>query len=105
MPAYLIYLVCFLIVKKIFRQVSFTSTLRVSVSEVPLVYCLDELVADMVVDPDAGNTKSKYTQRVLVIVGRRAVVICEKEKRNKSLVKHDLSLRSYDRKTTLFSSE
>lgn len=72
-------------------------------SEVLMFYCLDELVADMVVDPDAANAKSKHTQRVLVIVGQRTVVTCEKEKRNKIIVKHDLSLRSKNRKTTLFS--
>lgn len=46
-----------------------------------MFYCLDELVADMVVDPDATNTKSKHTQRVLVVVGQRALAHCENQKR------------------------
>lgn len=44
--------------------------------EVLMFYCLDKLVADMVVDPDAAHAKSEHTQRVLVIVGQRAVTDC-----------------------------
>lgn len=46
--------------------------------EVPSLYCPDELVADMVVDPDVTHTKSKHSQRVLVIVGQSAVAGCAK---------------------------
>lgn len=46
-----------------------------------MFYRLDELVADMVVDPDAARAKSEHAQRVLVIVGQRAVADCAKEEK------------------------
>lgn len=46
--------------------------------EVLMFYCLDELVADMVVDPDATRAKSEHAQRVLVIVGQRTLADCTK---------------------------
>ena len=53
-----------------------------SVVDLLMFYCLDECVADMVVDPDAAHAKSEHTQRVLVIVGQRAVADCAKERRD-----------------------
>lgn len=49
--------------------------------EVLMFYCLDELVGDMIVDSDAANAKSKHTQRVLVIVGQRAMADCGKREK------------------------
>lgn len=46
--------------------------------EVLMFCCLDELVADMVVDPDATRAKSEHAQRVLVIVGQRTLADCTK---------------------------
>lgn len=51
--------------------------------EVIVFYSLDELVADMVVDPEAARAKGKHSQRVLVIVGQRALADCTKESRDK----------------------
>lgn len=45
-----------------------------------MFYSLDEFVADMAVNSDATHAQSEHTQRVLVIVGQRAVADCEKEK-------------------------
>lgn len=42
----------------------------------------DELVGDMAVDSDATHTKSEHAQRVLVIVGQRAMADCIKGERN-----------------------
>ncbi|KAF3850810.1 hypothetical protein F7725_012582 [Dissostichus mawsoni] len=47
-------------------HVTLTSTLSVSLFELLMFCCLDEFVADMVVDPDAAHAKSEHTQRVLV---------------------------------------
>lgn len=44
---------------------------------------LDELVADMVVDPDATRTQSEHSQRVLVIVSQRALADCTKRRKDK----------------------
>lgn len=63
-------------------RVTLTGAL-VSMFEVFHFYCLDELVADMVVDPDAAHAKSQHTKRVLVVVGQWAVADCPKEIRNK----------------------
>lgn len=74
--------------------------------EVLMFYCLDELVADMVVDPDAAHAKSEHTQRVLVIVGQRAMADCAKERRNKRnqiILKHDFTVMFKKWKSTLFS--
>lgn len=46
-------------------------------------YCFDEFVGDMIVDPDAANAQTEHTQRVLVIVGQRAVADCAKKRRGK----------------------
>lgn len=46
--------------------------------EVIMFHCLDNLVADMMVDPDAARAQSEHAQRVLVIVGQRAVADCTK---------------------------
>lgn len=54
--------------------------------------CLDELVADMVVDPDATHTQSEHTQRVLVIVGQRPVGDCKREWRTKKKKKKETKL-------------
>ncbi len=49
-----------------------------------LMFCgLDELVADMVVHPDATHAKSEHAQRVLVIVGQRALADCVRRAENK----------------------
>lgn len=48
-----------------------------------LTFCrFDELVGDMAVDSDAAHAKSKHAQRVLVIVGQRAMADCTKGERN-----------------------
>lgn len=48
-----------------------------------LTFCrFDELVGDMAVDSDAVHAKSKHAQRVLVIVGQRAMADCTKGERN-----------------------
>lgn len=39
---------------------------------------LDELVADMVVDPDTAHAQSKHTQGVLVIISHRPMADCIK---------------------------
>lgn len=38
-----------------------------------MCYCLDDLVGDVVIDPDITHAKSKDAQRVLVIVGQWTV--------------------------------
>lgn len=58
------------------RGVLLTDALSVSMFEVLVLYGLDELVADMVVDPDAAHAQRQYTQGVLVIVGQRALADC-----------------------------
>ena len=60
------------------EQISLTNALNVSMCELPMFDGLDELVADMVVDPDAARAQSEHAQRVLVIVGQRAVADCVK---------------------------
>lgn len=55
--------------------------------QVLMFYCLNELVADMVVDPDVADAKSQNTQWVLVIVGRRAVADCVTEKKKQVTLK------------------
>lgn len=40
----------------------------------------DELVADMVVDPDTTHTQSKHTQGVLVIISNRPTADCIKRR-------------------------
>lgn len=50
-------------------------------SELTVVGCFDELVADVVVDPDAAHAQRQHTQAVLVIVGQRAMADCEKERK------------------------
>lgn len=48
-------------------------------------YSPDELVADMVVDPDATHAQSKYTQGVLVVVSHRLTADCMKRRTISSL--------------------
>lgn len=48
--------------------------------EVFVFNCLDEFVADMVVDPDATCAKSEHSQGVLVIVSQRALADWIKER-------------------------
>lgn len=51
--------------------------------------CLDEPVADMVVDPDAAHAESEHAKRVLVIVGQRALADCVRgEKKEKETKLH-----------------
>lgn len=69
-----------------------TNIIIVSMIEVVVFYGLDKLVADMVVYPDATHTQSEHTQRVLVIVGQRALADCIKGRRNtrnQNIFKHN----------------
>lgn len=69
-----------------FEQASLTNTVSIAMFEVLVFNCVDELVAHMVIDSDATCAKSKDAQRVLVIVGQRAVAVCTKgEKKKKKL--------------------
>lgn len=69
----------------IYRQVSLTDTVGASVFEGLVLCSLDELVGDMVVDPDAAHAKSENPQRVLVVVGQRALADCTDEEGNEGL--------------------
>lgn len=53
------------------------------------MFCgLDELVGDVVVDPDIAHTKGQHSQRVLVVVGQRAMADCAGEERSQMAVFH-----------------
>lgn len=53
--------------------------------EVLMFYSLDELVADMAVDPDTTRTQGEHSQRVLVIVSQRALADCTKKKESSTV--------------------
>lgn len=63
---------------------SLTNTLNISMFEVLMFHCFNELVGDMVVDPDAVHTKGEHTQTVLVIIGQRAMADCVKKGKSRS---------------------
>lgn len=69
-------------------MVSLTHTVSVSVFEVLVLCGLDELVGDMVVDPDIAHTERQHSQRVLVVVGQRAVADCTDEEGNQMAAFH-----------------
>lgn len=45
-----------------------------------MFYSPDELVGDVVVDPDTTHAQSKHTQGVLVIVSQRPTADCMKKR-------------------------
>lgn len=53
--------------------------------EVLVLSSVNELVGDVVVDPDAAHAKRENSQRVLVVVGQRASADCTEAEGGKPL--------------------